>query len=347
MTTSGQLTEYKLPVDPLADPNNNPGAMFPASISLGPDGNMWFLESRFGGGPHIGNKVGRITPAGVITEFPIPTQDSFPSDIEPGSDGNMWFTEEGADIFDPSSFPAVDKLSRITLSGAITEFQMPVNSNPSSVTAGADGNLWVTENTSANGLAKVSVNGVLLAQTSVPSPNAYPNSAIAGPDGRVWFAEPGVGKIGRTQVVGCTDHLSGRISSPLNVTSGALCLSGAQVKAPITVGPNASLFASGDQLMDGVSADGAGLVHLCGTMVKGSVNISGTTDEVEIGNPSDSCPGNALNGGATLTNNTSPVDVVASNRIIGNLGCTGNSPAPTNAGQPNFHGTRSGQCVGL
>ena len=38
----------------------------------GPDGNVWFTES-------IGNKIGRITPAGVITEFTIPTRPPTPS----------------------------------------------------------------------------------------------------------------------------------------------------------------------------------------------------------------------------------------------------------------------------
>ena len=38
-------------------------------ITTGPDGNLWFTE--FGAG-----KIGRITPSGSITEFPIPTAGS-------------------------------------------------------------------------------------------------------------------------------------------------------------------------------------------------------------------------------------------------------------------------------
>jgi hypothetical protein len=40
-----------------------------------------------------GNKIGRITPAGTITEFRVPTAASGPLLITPGSDGNLWFTE--------------------------------------------------------------------------------------------------------------------------------------------------------------------------------------------------------------------------------------------------------------
>jgi streptogramin lyase len=37
----------------------------PEAITTGPDGNLWFTEA-------AGNRIGRITPAGVITEFPLP-----------------------------------------------------------------------------------------------------------------------------------------------------------------------------------------------------------------------------------------------------------------------------------
>ncbi len=37
----------------------------PQGIIPGPDGNLWFTEV-------LGNKVGRITPSGTITEFSIP-----------------------------------------------------------------------------------------------------------------------------------------------------------------------------------------------------------------------------------------------------------------------------------
>jgi len=58
----------------------------PRRITVGPDGNLWFTETNF-------NKIGRITPAGGITEFTIPTASSFPFGITAGPDGNLWFTE--------------------------------------------------------------------------------------------------------------------------------------------------------------------------------------------------------------------------------------------------------------
>ena len=52
----------------------------------GPDGNLWFTE-------FDNNKIGRITTAGVITEFLIPTADCGAYGITPGPDGHLWFTE--------------------------------------------------------------------------------------------------------------------------------------------------------------------------------------------------------------------------------------------------------------
>ena len=55
----------------------------PDRLSAGPDGNLWFTQ--FGVG-----KLGRITPAGVITQFGPHAAD--PSGIAMGPDGRIWFT---------------------------------------------------------------------------------------------------------------------------------------------------------------------------------------------------------------------------------------------------------------
>jgi hypothetical protein len=58
------------------------------SITVGPDGNLWFTE-------YNGNQIGRITPGGSITEFALPAANSRPNGITVGPDGNLWFTEIG------------------------------------------------------------------------------------------------------------------------------------------------------------------------------------------------------------------------------------------------------------
>lgn len=66
-------------------PRPNPGGGADG-ITRGPDGNMWYADQ-------VG-LIGRITPKGKITEFPVPGgADKVPFNIAKGPDGNVWFTE--------------------------------------------------------------------------------------------------------------------------------------------------------------------------------------------------------------------------------------------------------------
>lgn len=89
---------------------------------------MWFVE--------VGaNRIGRITTAGIVTEFALPTRGAGPAGVAVGPDGNLWFTEFAA-----------DKLGRITTRGAIAEYAMPRRgSGPASIATGADDRLWIAE----------------------------------------------------------------------------------------------------------------------------------------------------------------------------------------------------------
>ena len=124
----------------------------PEAITLGPDGNVWFLEKN-------ANKIGRITPSGTITEFAIPTAKAQPfGGIVTGPDGALWFTEDEA-----------NKIGRISIFGTITEFTIPTaNSFPSGIVKGPDGNLWFTEYT-GNKIGKLTPSGVF---TEFPIPTS-------------------------------------------------------------------------------------------------------------------------------------------------------------------------------
>jgi len=87
ISTEGKITEFALP---------NPNAQ-PWGITTGPDGALWFTESACirQPGPRcvVGNKIGRITTTGLVTEFEIPSDGSGPHSIAAGPDGALWFTE--------------------------------------------------------------------------------------------------------------------------------------------------------------------------------------------------------------------------------------------------------------
>ena len=74
-----------------------PSSPYPYGITAGPDGNLWFTG-------YFGNKIGRVTTAGAITEFPV--YGHCPPGSRRGPDGNLWFTEISG-----------NKIGRITTAG--------------------------------------------------------------------------------------------------------------------------------------------------------------------------------------------------------------------------------------
>jgi streptogramin lyase len=83
------------------------------AIAPGPDGNVWFVETS-------ANAIGRITPSGVLSVFPLPNPSADPTyrsgvnSLVAGPDGNVWFTEL-----------ETNRIGRITPSGVITEYPLP------------------------------------------------------------------------------------------------------------------------------------------------------------------------------------------------------------------------------
>jgi virginiamycin B lyase len=113
----GVATEFPLP-----RPNSGPG-----DITAGADGNMWFIElnGTIDGRVVSGNKVGRITMRGDITEFDIPSPTGSPTNVAVGPDRNVWYTKGAA-------------LGRVTPDGTITEFPLPANARGVGLSAGSD-----------------------------------------------------------------------------------------------------------------------------------------------------------------------------------------------------------------
>jgi streptogramin lyase len=147
----------------------------PVGITTGPDGNVWFTESG-----SAANKIGRITPAGVITEFSVPTPSSSPFSITAGPDSNLWFTEASG-----------EQIGQITLSGSITEFAIPTTSSqPNSIVAGPDGDLWFTELGSSR-IGQITPTGFVAAEFIVPTPNSSPSGIAVGAHSSLVFAEFG------------------------------------------------------------------------------------------------------------------------------------------------------------
>ena len=192
----------------------------PWGITAGPDGALWFVDE-------AGNSVDRITTAGVVTAYPIPTSEAGAVGIAKGPDGALWFTEFSANQIgrittagsiteypvttlsaSPASIAAgpdgalwfaefsASQIGRITTAGAISEYPVPTSSSaPLGLIAGQDGALWFTENV-ANQIGRITTSGAVV-EYRIPTSSSMPYGIAAGPDGALWFAESGAGKIGR------------------------------------------------------------------------------------------------------------------------------------------------------
>lgn len=162
-------------------------AGFPQSVTVGPDGNLWFTDV-------FGSAIGRISRDGTLRLFTrgLTRYHSGPQYITRGPDGALWFTE------------LRDRIGRITTDGRITEFDhlLPARSYVGGIVAGPDGNLWFTLY-HGNELVRMTPQGVVtrfhegiypsrgndgVAADSVPSVDSQ---------GRIWFNESEGGRIAR------------------------------------------------------------------------------------------------------------------------------------------------------
>ena len=147
------------------------------SIAAGSDGNLWFTEQDTA-------KIGRITVAGAVTEFPTSflTGNSL-AVITAGPDGNLWF----ASTLDHA-------IGRITTAGVFTPFTNGISASPLGIASGPDGNLWFTEGFA---IGRITVTGTVSEFSSGITPGAAPTFITAGSDGNLWFSEDSADSIGR------------------------------------------------------------------------------------------------------------------------------------------------------
>lgn len=170
VTPTGTITELQV---------TNIGDAGPNGITAGPDGNVWFTITNHGGNGT--EAIGRITPMGMITTFPIPATMNDPEFITLGPDHNLWFTESWGKA-----------IGRVTTTGTFTQFTLASGNEPNRITAGPDGNLWF------GGLTDVTFKGFVgrITPQGIPTGNLLPNTGstgitgmTSGPDGNLWFSD--------------------------------------------------------------------------------------------------------------------------------------------------------------
>ena len=106
-----------------------------------------------------------------------------PDAITAGPDGNVWFDDQAGPDF---------KVGKITPAGQITEY--PLSDNPWDLTVGIDGNLWLLQGHTTNGIDRVTPTGEVDLFTAglLPTADIYDGTnLVSGPDGNLWFIDIG------------------------------------------------------------------------------------------------------------------------------------------------------------
>ena len=135
-----------------------------ASITVGPDGNLWFGEN---------GAIGKMTPAGAAMDYSLPTGSSLDS-ITSGPDGALWFTDSGN-----------NQIGRITTTGSVTEYSIPTSSaSLVGITAGTDNALWFAES-SVGKVGRISA-APFVTEYPLSSGHAGP-TAIVNSGGSAWY----------------------------------------------------------------------------------------------------------------------------------------------------------------
>jgi len=188
-------------------------ASAPTAIVRGADGNFWFTEFNK-------DRIGRITPAGTVTEFILPAG-SGPLDIVSGPDGKLYFTERFTNRIgrinpQAGSNVAIQSSFSDTFATGIT-----AGSGPTSITIGPDSNLWFTE-FNIDKVARLTLASSVVTEFGGLSAGSGPAGITSGPDGAVWFTEAGAGAIGRVTTSGIVTNeflLPVATSDPENIVT--------------------------------------------------------------------------------------------------------------------------------
>ena len=148
-------------------------------------GNIWFAQYR-------SNEIGRMTPDGQYTGFPVPTansnMDSIAIDL---SHRTIWVSQVTG-----------NQIVRLNMdTGAVMEIPVPTaNVKPGDLAVANDGTVWFTEgyDVGASGqIARLDPTTNTVTEVRMPGPRRSFDGMTIDPSGGVWFVELDDNRIGR------------------------------------------------------------------------------------------------------------------------------------------------------
>jgi streptogramin lyase len=224
ITPAGAITEF-----------NKEAEHAPRSMTLGPDGNVWYTAGVPGlkklGEEYETSAIGRITPAGQVTEFTagLSTKPLL-GQITTGSDGNLWFVNDGNPF----------TIGRITPTGEIKEFTIEKKPwlKPSGIAAGIDGNVYFGASGENEGeeteslIMQITPTGAIMIAKQLS--DSEPVELATGPEGSVWFTADST-ELGQPNVIG-------RLTPEGRLEEHLLILADETFGHAITPGPDGNMW---------------------------------------------------------------------------------------------------------
>jgi len=224
------------------------------SLAVTSDGDAWFVEQagtlvppppHSFGIPYYAIKASlvRITPAGVMTSFPLPAalQDGGGPALAAGPGDALWAAGPG-------------EIARVSAAGAVTAVGSAAADRFLSPVVGPDGDLWAGNGSEADpGIDRVSPAGVL---TRFPLPalvNNTPVDLVDGPGGDVWFRSSAIqAVIGKITPDGATTLYP----TPAGLSVSSLAASPTNADVWFTASAYPVLLRSNSLRLGRISADG-------------------------------------------------------------------------------------------
>lgn len=250
---AGDFTFFSVPA------SDTDGPRSATDVTLGPDGNVWFLATSETGADDV---VGRVTSGGTIDTFPI--GGSGDGQLIAGPDGRLWIASDALYKVQPAgtvvrmsrpgrgSYRALvqgprdhlwllmfRKLKELDARGRVLRtFPLPHTAND--VALGPDGNLWVTW--TFGGVDRVTPSGAVTTFAAPAAPTSPQNlQGIApGPDGKLWMASYFVSSLPTNLAQVCKVSTRGRYR----------CFSAPNGVHLVAVGPDGGVYVDGATRFD-------------------------------------------------------------------------------------------------
>jgi sugar lactone lactonase YvrE len=175
----------------------------PSCISVMRDGNLWF------GDAHSGLGVGKVTPAGVVTNYAMTSAQI--TNLIAGSDGNMWASDgtTGAGVW------------KVTYAGVPTQYTI-AGAVCHDICMGPDGFAYACDSTSGNGLWKITLSTGAATQINTGFTGAVLSQLCVGSDNNIWAVASGApgGLYRYNPITGNVTYFGLSSTTLVNITTG-------------------------------------------------------------------------------------------------------------------------------